>query len=148
MCVYHIALCKCDECFGHFPHKNAHVYKILHTLSVLHGVPSLKLIYESHDKTHTLQLGGERPTIGFIMGPNPTRQKTLEKLFSECYLARNQNHVILLRLLQPLRLSLTEFVGLGGPRDTAASELRQVGFHEAPLQNVMRLLEEQKAEAS
>lgn len=76
------------------------------------------------------------------MSPNPTPQKAVEKLFSEHYLARNQNHLIILRLLQSLRFSLIEFVSLGGPWDTTASEFRQVGFHEAPLQNVMWLLEE------
>lgn len=86
--------------------------------------------------------------MGITVGPNPTFQKTLEKLFSEHYLARNQNHVIIIRLLQSLRLSLIQFVGLGGPRHTTASKFRQVGFHEAPLQNVMRLLEEQKSEDS
>lgn len=29
-------------------------YKMLHTLSVLHGVTPLKLTYEFHDKTHTI----------------------------------------------------------------------------------------------
>lgn len=37
--------------------------------------------------------------MGITMGPQPTLQKTLEKLFSEHYLARNQNHVIIVRLL-------------------------------------------------
>ena len=108
----------------------------------------MKLIYEFYGKTHMLQFGGKKPTIGITISPSPTCQETLEKLFSEHYLARNQDHVVILRPLQSLRLSLIEFVGLGGPRDTTASELGQVGFHKAPLQNVMWLLEEEKAEAS
>ena len=56
--------------------------------------------------------------------PESYSAENLEKLLSELYLARNQNHVIILRLLQPLRLGLIEFVGLRSPRDTTASELR------------------------
>lgn len=59
-----------------------------------------------------------------LIRPESYSAENLEKLLSELYLARNQNHVIILRLLQPLRLGLIEFVGLGGPRDTTASELR------------------------
>ena len=56
--------------------------------------------------------------------PESYSAENLEKLLSELYLARNQNHVIILRLLQPLSLGLIEFVGLRSPRDTTASELR------------------------
>lgn len=48
---------------------------------------------------NSVYFGGGGTTMGITMGPQPTLQKTLEKLFSEHYLARNQNHVIIVRLL-------------------------------------------------
>lgn len=140
MCVcvsaYPTPLCKTDETPGP-PPSDTHVNKIRGDVPWCTACPWGSMVTIPRLDGHSAQLGGEAP------GQGSRRDHTLERLSSVHYLARNPDHV-LLRLPEPLRLGLTQSAGLGGPRDTTASQLRQVGFQEPSLQNVVRLLGGQK----